>query len=98
MLHSSALAQTEAVEPLPDLNNELTALRGENLALQSLLYGLCVALAQANEVQREVIVHALDLAHRAPLAEDDRDCAQARSEAAMKLRSLIMDRIRSFGL
>lgn len=98
MLHSSALAQSEAVPPSADLSNELTVLRGENLALQSLLYGLCVALAQANEVQREVIVHALDVAHRTPLAEEYRECAQAHSEAAMKLRNLIMDRIRSFGL
>lgn len=48
--------------------DELAELRGENVALQSLLYGLCLGLSQMGEVQREVILQAFDYASRSPMA------------------------------
>lgn len=92
MLDSRALAQPESSEFVGDLGAEMAALRGENLALQSLLYGLCVALAQMNEVHREVIVQALDFARHRPAG------ATGQPEALAAMRDLIMARIRPIGL
>ena len=55
-------------QPGAQSQDELAALRGENVALQSLLYGLCLGLSQMGEVQREVILQAFDYASRSPMA------------------------------
>jgi hypothetical protein len=90
MLDSRALAQSES-EVSGDGDAQLAALRGENFALQSLLYGLCVALAQMSEVHREVIVQALDFARQRPAN------AAGQSEAMATLRDTILTRIRPSG-
>ena len=41
-------------------------LSGENLALQSVLYGLCMGLSQMSDVHREVVAQAFEYAYSAP--------------------------------
>jgi hypothetical protein len=41
-------------------------LSGENLALQSVVYGLCMGLAQLSEVHREVVRQVFEYAYAAP--------------------------------
>ena len=47
-----------------DLAREVEHLRSENVALRSLLCGLCVGLSQMSEVHREIIAQAFDFADR----------------------------------
>lgn len=85
-------------------HNEIARLRGENVALQSLLYGLCVGLSQMGEVQREVIRQAFDYADRSPMAlalkdvpdNAERSC-NAYAATIGTLRDLIISRIRTGG-
>ena len=46
-----------------DLVQQLT---GENQALQSVLYGLCMGLSQMSDLHREVVAQAFEYAHGAP--------------------------------
>lgn len=46
-----------------DLVHQLT---GENQALQSVLYGLCMGLSRMSDVHREVVAQAFEYAHGAP--------------------------------
>ena len=46
-----------------DLIQQLT---GENQALQSVLYGLCMGLSQMSDLHREVVAQAFEYAHGAP--------------------------------
>ena len=41
-------------------------LSGENLALQSVLYGLCMGLSRMSDVHREVVAQAFEYAYAAP--------------------------------
>ena len=71
MYHPRSLTPEELSAPASrslQAHEDIASLRGENVALQSLLYGLCVALSQMGEVHREVVIQAFDYAHRAPMA------------------------------
>ena len=82
--------------------DEIARLQGETLALQSLLHGLCVALSQTSELQREVVIQACEHARRSPegQAANRGEGAQASADAfnnvVAQLRAAIMDRYRSF--
>jgi hypothetical protein len=87
--------------PASEDEHEIARLQGENLALQSLLHGLCVALSQMSELHREVVIQACEHARRAEAQAVNRpDASQPRAEAfnnvVTQLRSAIMDRYRSF--
>lgn len=105
-LHSLAPDAPESLaQQCAQPSDEMATLRGENVALQSLLYGLCLGLSQMGEVQREVICQAFDYADRAPMAlalkELSRDGERSTSAfiaTIANLRDLIMSRIRSVGL
>ena len=90
-----ALAEVDVEEPA--VADELARLRGENLALTSLLHGLCVALSQVSELHREVVIQACDYAKRAPEAQvNPHSSAEAFNRVVAQLRAAIMDRYRSF--
>ena len=94
--------QYALVEPEVAGEQGLDRLQGEVVALQSILYGLCVALSQVSELQREVVIQACDYARRTPEAQalNRGDGSQASAEAfngvVAQLRAAIMDRYRSF--
>jgi len=82
-------------------SEEMALLRGENVALQSLLYGLCVSLSQMGEVHREVVIQALEYADRAPMAaalrngsESGENGRRAYASTLANMRDLIIARIR----
>ena len=64
----SAVKLAEQPATWPD-NDLIQRLSGENLALQSLLYGLCMGLAQMSDVHREVVAQAFEYANAAPRAD-----------------------------
>ena len=70
-------------------DDEVAILRAENQSLQSLLFGLCVSLAQMSEVHREVVIQALAIAGRTP---------GARPHEPGKLREAILAIIQPVGL
>ena len=80
----------------------LDRLRGENLALQSILHGLCLGLSHMSELHREAVIQALDYAVRSPAAAEIVQGAQPdpRAEAfnAMigQLRAAVLDRYRAY--
>ena len=47
-----------------DVDEQVAWLRSENVALRSLLCGLCVGLSRMSEVHREIVAQAFDMAHR----------------------------------
>lgn len=61
-----------SVASLPESSHEVSRdeliqkLSGENQALQSMLYGLCMGLAQMSDVHREVVAQAFEYAYGAP--------------------------------
>ena len=78
----------------------LLRLRGENLALQSILYGLCMGLSHMSELHREAVVQAMDYARQTPTAMElsrngQRSEAQAFNETIGQLRLAIFERYRS---
>ena len=80
----------------------LLRLRGENLALQSLLYGLCMGLSHMSELHREAVVQAMDYAVRTPTAMElsrngQRSEALAFNETISQLRLAIFERYRAIG-
>lgn len=82
-------------------DEDIASLKGENAALQSLFYGLCVALSQMGEVHREVVIQAFDYAHRAPMALGLRDApdsgergSRAFASALANMRDAILARTR----
>ena len=85
-----------------DEEARIARLQAENLALQSLLQGLCVALSQMSELHREVVIQACEHARRAPEAqalngaEGSQPGAEAYNNVVAQLRAAIMDRYRSF--
>jgi hypothetical protein len=86
------------VRPGNRTNDEVATLKGENVALQSLLYGLCLGLSQMGEVQREVILQAFDYADRCPMAaalKDNERSLGAFASTMANLRNLVVARIRS---
>jgi hypothetical protein len=79
----------------------LLRLRGENLALQSILYGLCMGLCHMSELHREAVVQAMDYAARTPTALElsrsgQKSEAQAFNETISQLRLAVFERYRSF--
>ena len=79
----------------------LLRLRGENLALQSILYGLCMGLSHMSELHREAVVQAMDYAVQTPTAvalsrNGQRSEAQAFNETISQLRLAIFERSRGF--
>ena len=79
----------------------LLRLRGENLALQSILYGLCMGLSHMSELHREAVVQAMDYAVQTPTAVElsrsgQRSEAQAFNETISQLRLAVFERYRSF--
>jgi len=79
----------------------LLRLRGENLALQSILYGLCMGLCHMSELHREAVVQAMDYAVQTPTAVElsrsgQRSEAQAFNETISQLRLAVFERYRSF--
>ena len=89
--------------PNPESDEDLLLrLRGENLALQSILYGLCMGLSHMSELHREAVVQAMDYAVRTPTAMElsrngQRSEAQAFNETISRLRLAIFERYRSAG-
>ena len=80
----------------------LLRLRGENLALQSILYGLCMGLSHMSELHREAVIQAMDYAVRTPTAMElsrngQRSEAQAFNETISQLRLAIFERFRAVG-
>ena len=80
----------------------LLRLRGENLALQSIVYGLCMGLSHMSELHREAVVQAMDYAVRTPTAVElsrngQRSEAQAFNETISQLRLAIFERFRAVG-
>ncbi len=80
----------------------LLRLRGENLALQSILYGLCMGLSHMSELHREAVIQAMDYAVRTPTAMElsrngQRSEAQAFNETISLLRLAIFERFRAVG-
>lgn len=78
----------------------LDRLRGENLALHSILYGLCMGLCHMSELHREAVVQAMDYAVRTPAAlELNRGGqgpeTQAFNETISQLRLSVFERYRS---
>lgn len=77
------------LQPAPeDASGAIERLRGENLALQSVLHGLCVSLARMSEVNREMVVAALD--H----AEGVRRMPSARSPEASEGFAAVVGQLR----
>ena len=79
----------------------LLRLRGENLALQSIVYGLCMGLCHMSELHREAVVQAMDYAVQTPTAVElsrsgQRSEAQAFNETISQLRLAVFERYRSF--
>ena len=79
----------------------LLRLRGENLALQSIVYGLCMGLSHMSELHREAVVQAMDYAVQTPTAVElsrsgQRSEAQAFNETISQLRLAVFERYRSF--
>ena len=84
-----------------DDEDVLLRLRGENLALQSILYGLCMGLSHMSELHGEAVIQAMDYAVRTPTAmqlgrNGQRSEAQAFNETISQLRLAIFDRSRAF--
>jgi hypothetical protein len=78
----------------------LLRLRGENLALQSIVYGLCMGLSHMSELHREAVVQAMDYAVQTPTAVElsrngQRSEALAFNETISQLRLAIFERYRS---
>ena len=100
--HADLPATASAANEAGNLQEEMAALRGECVALQSILYGLCIGLSQMGEVQREVIRSAFDHADRAPMGQalkhpsaNDPQAAKAYASAIERMRDLIVSRIRT---
>jgi hypothetical protein len=79
----------------------LHRLLGENLALQSILYGLCMGLCHMSELHREAVVQAMDYAAQTPTALElsrsgQKSEAQAFNETISQLRLAVFERYRSF--
>jgi hypothetical protein len=60
------LADTPAQSDDLDHLQLVEHLSGENQALQSVIYGLCMGLSQMSDVHREVVAQAFEYAHGAP--------------------------------
>ena len=52
-----------------DRDELINRLSGENLALQSVLYGLCMGLSRMSDVHREVVAQAFEYAYAAPRSD-----------------------------
>ena len=86
-------------DPAPDQdpdgagqNDAVERLRGEGLALQAVLHGLCVSLARMSEVNREVVVSALDHAEGVRRTPSNRspESMQAFGEFLGQLREAVL--------
>lgn len=105
--HAQRLTEPDGTEVAADSvaaglqSDEIAVLRGEAVALQSLLYGLCMGLSQMGEVHREVVVQAFDYADRSPMAvmlkdaPDNERSTKAFWSTIGRLKELIVSRIRS---
>ena len=77
---------------------EIQRLRGENIALESVLYGLCMGLARMSDVHREVVAQAFDYAGQAPRAmklkgePDNGPPMQAFGEVVGQLKEMVVGR------
>jgi hypothetical protein len=79
----------------------LHRLRGENLALQSILYGVCMGLCHMSELHREAVVQAMDYALQTPTAIElgrsgHKSESQAFNETISELRLAVFERYRAF--
>ncbi len=79
----------------------LHRLRGENLALQSILYGVCMGLCHMSELHREAVVQALDYARQTPTAIElsrsgHKSESLAFNETISQLRLAVFERYRAF--
>jgi len=79
----------------------LHRLRGENLALQSILYGVCMGLCHMSELHREAVVQAMDYALQTPTAIElgrsaHKSESQAFNETISQLRLAVFERYRAF--
>jgi hypothetical protein len=78
----------------------LHRLRGENLALQSILYGVCMGLCHMSELHREAVVQAMDYAVQTPTAIElsrsgHKSESQAFNETISQLRLAVFERYRA---
>jgi hypothetical protein len=79
-----------------DRDELINRLSGENLALQSVLYGLCMGLSQMSDVHREVVAQAFEYAHAAPrsdLASVGEQGAAVREQAFREAVSGLRDAV-----
>lgn len=80
--------------------SEIHRLQAENIALQSILHGLCMGLSQISELHREVIIQACDYANRTPesqgLKRGEKPGVEAFDNVVERLRTAILDRCRSY--
>ena len=81
------------------LDAEIQRLRGENIALESVLYGLCMGLARMSDVHREVVAQAFDYAGQSPRAvslrgePDNGPPLQAFGEVVGQLKEVTLGRL-----
>jgi hypothetical protein len=78
----------------------LHRLRGENLTLQSILYGVCMGLCHMSELHREAVVQAMDYAVQTPTAIElsrsgHKSESQAFNETISQLRLAVFERYRA---
>lgn len=81
-----------------DRDELINRLSGENLALQSVLYGLCMGLSQMGDVHREVVAQAFEYAYAAPrsnLASIGERGAAIREQAFREAVSGLKDAVTS---
>jgi hypothetical protein len=84
-----------------DRDELINRLSGEYLALQSVVYGLCMGLSRMSDVHREVVAQAFEYAHAAPradLASVGEEGAAVRDQAFREAVSGLKDAVtRRFG-
>jgi len=96
-----AVQPSRAEEPVAIESSEIDRLRGENLALQSMLQGLCVALSQMSERHREVVIQACEYAKHRRVQEMNRGGqgelgTEAFDTVVAQLRAVIVDRYSAY--
>ena len=85
-----------AIATAPEAASEIDRLQAENIALQSILQGLCMGLSQISDLHREVVIQACDYARRTSEAQRLQAGAEAFDDVVAKLRTAVMDRYRSY--